>query len=134
MNYWISFLRVFSWYIQQLTINVGFLSDNTLRVWDTESGDCLHILEGHSSRIWDVSSNEAGNTVASASGDSTVKIWDIRGSKSSCRATLGGHSGDVYTVKYHPTSVRGKFLSLIRDAFAVGDLTCVCVLLVWSVL
>lgn len=81
-------------------------SDNTLRVWDTESGECLHILEGHSSRIWDVSSNDAGTTVASASGDSTVKIWDIKSSKASCRATLSGHSGDVYTVKYHPTSVR----------------------------
>lgn len=81
-------------------------SDNTLRVWDTESGQCLHILEGHSSRIWDVSSNDAGTTVASASGDSTVKIWDIKSSKASCRATLSGHSGDVYTVKYHPTSVR----------------------------
>ncbi|KAG0217380.1 hypothetical protein BGX33_010683 [Mortierella sp. NVP41] len=56
------------------------------------------------SRIWDVSSNDAGTTVASASGDSTVKIWDIKGSKASCRATLSGHSGDVYTVKYHPTS------------------------------
>ena len=81
-------------------------SDNTLRVWDTESGQCLHILEGHSSRIWDVSSNDVGTTVASASGDSTVKIWDIKSSKASCRATLSGHSGDVYTVKYHPTSVR----------------------------
>ncbi|KAF9935832.1 hypothetical protein BGZ67_002930 [Mortierella alpina] len=92
-------------------------SDNTLRVWDTETGNCLHILEGHSSRIWDVSSNDVGTTVASASGDSTVKIWDIKGSKASCRATLGGHSGDVYTVKYHPTSnhvVSGGYDKIVR--------------------
>ncbi|KAF9022717.1 hypothetical protein BGZ52_000694 [Haplosporangium bisporale] len=102
---------------QAVAYQIECSSDNTLRVWDTESGNCLHILEGHSSRIWDVSSNEAGTTVASASGDSTVKIWDIKGSKASCRATLGGHAGDVYTVKYHPTSnhvVSGGYDKIVR--------------------
>ncbi|KAF9971333.1 hypothetical protein BGZ73_005738 [Actinomortierella ambigua] len=92
-------------------------SDNTVRVWDTESGHCTHILEGHSSRIWDLSSNDAGTTIASASGDSTVKIWDIKGSKGVCRTTLTGHSGDVYTVKYHPTSnhvVSGGYDKIVR--------------------
>ena len=49
-------------------------SDNTCRVWDTYSGDCLGVLQGHSSRIWDVSSSTDGLSVASASGDSTIKV------------------------------------------------------------
>ena len=32
-------------------------SDNTVRVWDTETGACEAVLEGHTSRIWDLSSN-----------------------------------------------------------------------------
>ncbi|KAJ0397456.1 hypothetical protein P43SY_006555 [Pythium insidiosum] len=35
-------------------------------------------LKGHSSRIWYVTSNGAGDRLFSASGDGTVKIWDVR--------------------------------------------------------
>ena len=57
-------------------------SDNTLRVWDVEDGRCIRILGdgelgsggGHTSRIWDVTSSSSGDFVASASGDSTVKV------------------------------------------------------------
>lgn len=56
-------------------------SDNTLRIWGTETGECHAILEGHTSRIWDVSTTTQGDFVASASGDGTVKVgddgWDI---------------------------------------------------------
>jgi len=38
-------------------------SDNTIRVWDTESSKEIGILEGHESRIWDVSSNKWFNGV-----------------------------------------------------------------------
>ncbi|TMW58948.1 hypothetical protein Poli38472_007093 [Pythium oligandrum] len=35
-------------------------------------------LKGHMSRIWYMTSNQAGDRLFSASGDGTVKIWDIR--------------------------------------------------------
>lgn len=35
-------------------------------------------LRGHASRIWYLSSNHAGSRLYSASGDGTVKIWDLR--------------------------------------------------------
>ncbi|ORE10923.1 WD40 repeat-like protein [Rhizopus microsporus var. microsporus] len=75
-------------------------SDNTLRLWETETGECLHVFEGHRSRIWDLSSTRQGDFVASASGDTTVKIWSLKNKKDVM--TLTGHSGDVYSVKYHP--------------------------------
>ena len=50
-------------------------SDCTARLWDTESGQCEAVFEGHHSRIWDVDSTITGSFVASASGDSTVKLW-----------------------------------------------------------
>ncbi|KAI9097009.1 WD40-repeat-containing domain protein [Phlyctochytrium arcticum] len=82
-------------------------SDNTCRVWDTETGECQTVLEGHTSRIWDVASSKNGSLLASASGDGTVKLWDYKPHKTSatpCVATfLEEGGGDVYSVKFHPT-------------------------------
>ncbi|KAJ3216610.1 hypothetical protein HDU67_009217 [Dinochytrium kinnereticum] len=77
-------------------------SDNTCRIWDTESSECLGVLEGHSSRIWDVASSRSGALVASASGDGTVKVWDMTAPKIPCVNTLSGASGDVYSAVFHP--------------------------------
>ncbi|ORY96519.1 WD40-repeat-containing domain protein [Syncephalastrum racemosum] len=77
-------------------------SDNTLRIWGTDSSECHAVLEGHRSRIWDVSSTRQGDFVASASGDGTVKIWKVKGSMPACSTTLTGHAGDVYSAQYHP--------------------------------
>ncbi|KAI8840284.1 WD40-repeat-containing domain protein [Chytridium lagenaria] len=77
-------------------------SDNTCRIWDTETAECLGVLEGHTSRIWDVASSRSGNVAASASGDGTVKVWDLHAPKIPCATTLSGGSGDVYSVMFHP--------------------------------
>ncbi|OAJ37621.1 hypothetical protein, variant 1 [Batrachochytrium dendrobatidis JEL423] len=92
-------------------------SDNTCRVWHTETGVQMGILEGHTSRIWDVTSTLNGNYVASASGDSTIKVWSINDSGMPCLSTLSGGSGDMYTVKYHPTHsflVSGGYDKVVR--------------------
>ncbi|CAG8446282.1 13569_t:CDS:10 [Acaulospora morrowiae] len=92
-------------------------SDNTLRLWDTETSKEIGILKGHDSRIWDVSSNKNGTIISSASGDGTVKLWDIKANQNSCLSSLSGHSGDVYTVKFHPGDnnvVTGGYDKIIR--------------------
>ncbi|RHY65857.1 hypothetical protein DYB38_006468 [Aphanomyces astaci] len=83
-------------------------SQNVKVAWD---------LHGHSSRIWYLSANSAGDHVYSASGDGTVKVWNVRNAisylgdvdgasnpplsnNSDCISTLTGHSGDVYTVRF----------------------------------
>ena len=48
--------------------------DNTVRVWDTQTGTCQSILHGHTSRIWSVASWNEGEFIASGSGDSTIKV------------------------------------------------------------
>ncbi|KAJ1942890.1 hypothetical protein EC988_006373, partial [Linderina pennispora] len=73
-------------------------SDNTVRVWDTDSGECRAILKGHGSRIWDVCADRRGDRVFSASGDGSVRVWDIRDlAKPQCVAVVDG-VGDVYSV------------------------------------
>ncbi|KAJ2470705.1 hypothetical protein GGI02_002751 [Coemansia sp. RSA 2322] len=38
-------------------------SDNTIRIWDTDSAECLAVLRGHTSRIWDICDDRAGTTL-----------------------------------------------------------------------
>jgi WD40 repeat protein len=51
---------------------------------------CLQTLEGHSSWVWSVAFSHDSTRLASASSDSTVKIWDAHGG--ACLQTLEGYS------------------------------------------
>ncbi|KAK5991625.1 Vegetative incompatibility protein HET-E-1 [Cladobotryum mycophilum] len=50
--------------------------DNTVKIWDTNSGACLQTLEGHNNSVKSVMFSLDGQRLASGSDDSTVKIWD----------------------------------------------------------
>ncbi|TKY89120.1 hypothetical protein EX895_001651 [Sporisorium graminicola] len=75
-------------------------SDNTVRLWNSNTGRCEAVLEGHRSRVWDVDSTRTGGHVASASGDSTVKVWEVESAQ--CKTTLRASMGDVYSCRFHP--------------------------------
>jgi WD40 repeat protein len=56
--------------------------DRTLRVWDTDSGVTLRVLQGHSAAAFNIAAHTAQGTgqgvqVFSASNDGTVRRWDI---------------------------------------------------------
>lgn len=77
-------------------------SDGTIKIWEAETGSCLHTLHGHTSRVWDVSSAPSGLFLASASGDATAMLWDLGRQAVVSTKTFKGHEGDVYTVHFHP--------------------------------
>ncbi|KAF2820928.1 HET-domain-containing protein [Ophiobolus disseminans] len=54
---------------------------------------CLQTLEGHSDYVNSVAFSHDSTRLASASSDSTIKIWDA--SSGACLQTLEGYSGDV---------------------------------------
>jgi WD40 repeat protein len=56
---------------------VSCSSDQTLKVWDLESGAELRTLEGHSDWVSSVALSADGCRVLSASADQTVKLWDM---------------------------------------------------------
>ncbi len=75
-------------------------SDNTLRVWDLESGQCLRILEGHSQGVNSVSVTPDGRRAVSGSWDKTLRVWDLESGQ--CLRTLEGHSQWVNSVSMTP--------------------------------
>ena len=66
--------------------------DNTVRVWDAGTGECVRTLEGHTNRVAALVELRDGQ-LASASCDKTVRVWDA--GTGECVHTLKGHKGTV---------------------------------------
>ena len=49
--------------------------DQTIKIWDANTGECLKTLEGHSSYVGSVAFSPDGTKIISGSLDNTVKIW-----------------------------------------------------------
>ena len=74
--------------------------DETVRVWDTETGVCRHILEGHHYWVSSVAFSPDGAQIASASWDKTIRVW--RTSTGVCSKILEGHTRAVTSVAFSP--------------------------------
>ena len=70
--------------------------DNTLKLWDLETGSCIRTLVGHNSGVRAVSISTDGRKCLSGSSDKTLKLWDL--DNGLCVLTLKGHKGDVNAV------------------------------------
>jgi WD40 repeat protein len=71
-------------------------SDNTIRVWDLESGKCLKTLREHEKSVNAVAVTADSSKVISGSSDKTIRVWDLESGK--CLNTLSGHERPVYSV------------------------------------
>jgi len=76
--------------------------DNTLKVWDLESGRELRTLLGHAGEGVAVSPD--GRRAVSASYDKTLKVWDLESGRE--LRTLHGHSDGVNGVAVSPDGRR----------------------------
>ncbi|KAJ2899826.1 hypothetical protein MKZ38_002768 [Zalerion maritima] len=68
--------------------------DNTMRLWDTATGQCIRTFFGHLEGIWGL----AADTLRAVTGanDNMVKVWCPRTGK--CERTFTGHTGPVTCV------------------------------------
>ena len=69
--------------------------DATLRVWDVNTGNCLHVLTGHMAAVRCVCYD--GKLVVSGAYDYNVKVWDPVEEK--CLYTFEGHTNRVYSLQ-----------------------------------
>jgi WD40 repeat protein len=74
--------------------------DTAVRLWDTVTGECTGVLNGHTSGVYCVASSPNGKLIASGSKDSTIRLWDVASLK--CRQILEGHTGWVRLTLFSP--------------------------------
>jgi WD40 repeat protein len=70
--------------------------DNTIKIWNLETGELRRTLTGHDSSVYSVSISSDGQTLVSGSDDKTIKIWNLETGE--LRRTLTGHDSSVYSV------------------------------------
>lgn len=89
--------------------------DMTLKIWSMKQDTCVHDLQAHSKEIYTIKWSPTGPgtanpnmnlILASASFDSTVRLWDVE--RGVCIHTLTKHTEPVYSVAFSPD---GKFLA-----------------------
>ncbi|VDL95062.1 unnamed protein product [Schistocephalus solidus] len=83
--------------------------DRTLKVWDMDHDHCIHDLQGHAKEIYTIKWSPTGPGtahpnaplwLASASFDSTVRLWDVKTGQ--CHQILQQHKEPVYSVAFSP--------------------------------
>ncbi|GAA5968868.1 hypothetical protein JCM11641_000763 [Rhodosporidiobolus odoratus] len=77
--------------------------DRDVRVWEVETGRCLHILQGHTSTVRCMRVLDSRPIAVSGSRDKTLRVWDLE--KGTCLHVLNGHSMSVRCIEVHGNKV-----------------------------
>jgi WD40 repeat protein len=72
--------------------------DSTLKLWDLQSYDVLHIFAGHNVAVTCLAVYDNGMKLISGSDDHTMIIWSL-GKRKECLYTIRGHQHSVFCVK-----------------------------------
>ena len=95
--------------------------DNTIKIWDANTGQCLKTLKGHSSNVKSIAFSPDGSRIVSGSSDACLKIWDantgvcikniegiIDNSGGNWLKNFEGHLSPVVSVAYSPNGSHRK--------------------------
>jgi WD40 repeat protein len=77
-------------------------SDNTLRLWNLETGQEMRKLEGHTDNVTSVAITPDGRKAISGSYDKTVIVWDL--ATGNMLGRLQGHADSITSIVVTPDS------------------------------
>ncbi|MDZ8032982.1 WD40 repeat domain-containing protein [Nostoc sp. DedSLP04] len=80
--------------------------DATIKLWDSQTGDNISTLFGHSAPVHCLVTKQDGSILFSASSDKTIKIWDVKNKQEI--STIVGHSNRIFSLDI---SHNGKILA-----------------------
>jgi platelet-activating factor acetylhydrolase IB subunit alpha len=75
--------------------------DNTIRIWDHETGSYERTLKGHTGYVTGLAFNARGTMLASCSLDMSAKLWEC--TNYTCTKTLRGHEHTISAIKFIPS-------------------------------
>jgi WD40 repeat protein/class 3 adenylate cyclase/GTPase SAR1 family protein len=91
--------------------------DKTIRLWDAETGECLHILRGHNENVAVVAFSPIGKILASGGGspygrplnesinlDTSIRLWEIASGE--LLSKFGSHTSQVSSLAFDPAGHR----------------------------
>ncbi|MBP0022562.1 MAG: hypothetical protein J7540_00970 [Roseofilum sp. SID2] len=74
------------------------MDDTTVRLWNMETGECLHTIPAHHHWVHALTMSHNGEILASGSSDRTIKIWNTN--TGNCVHTLTGHNEGVRSISF----------------------------------
>jgi WD40 repeat protein len=78
--------------------------DQTVKLWQLDTGQCLQTLQGHRSWVSSIAWSFDGKVLASGSCDDTIKLWCV--AMGTCLQTLQGHSDMISTIDWNRDQYR----------------------------
>lgn len=82
-------------------VATGGTNENSVKVWDAESGELKLTLDGHEKGVLALAFSPDGQTLASGSYDNTLRLWDAR-SGAFKQALLEESLNAVFSVAFSP--------------------------------
>ncbi len=76
--------------------------DDTIRIWEVETGKAVHTLAGLQDSVYSVQFSSDGKLLASAGTDGAVRLWDWKAGKLHDVIQIGPKQGKITALSFSP--------------------------------
>jgi len=79
--------------------------DGTARIWDAQTGNLLHVLDGHGSQLIYAAFSHDQKTIATVGFDHKIKLWKWNDTNNPpLQRILEGHTESIWSIAFSPDS------------------------------